>query len=154
MRCPVCYNKIKYDGNICSFCKFKVSELNSTSNKGIYTLRKRGEGDKVIYTTQIPSDLNYRKTTLLAVFLGWFGIHNYYVGKIFKGLFMSVGFTIGVVLSELLANPNTIDLAQSLFILTPVFALAMVSYIVDVVSLFTKNFKVPVALKNHLKKEK
>lgn len=45
------------------------------------------------YTT-ITSDKNKHKALMYAIFGGWFGLHQYYVGNIIKGLIYA--FTFGL----------------------------------------------------------
>lgn len=157
MRCPVCYNKIKYGGTTCKVCDFRLYQLNTATNKGIYKLRSMGEGDKVIYTNQIPNDVNMKVVKKRAILGGLIGLHNFYVGKNAKGIFNVVSMLFVLIMSIIVTNSvNTgAQLGETEMYLMLVSGIAgafnFTYYIVDIVLLYSKKFKVPVAIKEDLK---
>lgn len=154
MLCPVCYNRIKKENNICKFCGFETRELKTASNKGIYKLRKAGKKEKIIYTKEFPTDLDYKKTLKLCVLWGWLGIHNFYIGRKVKGFFVAISTTLLLIASMLLAlQPSLIDITMEfVVVLAPFMSLAIIFWIMDIFNLLSRKFKVPVALKKDIKK--
>jgi TM2 domain-containing membrane protein YozV len=61
------------------------------------------------------SDKNWLVTAVLCAFLGWFGVHRFYVGKILTGiLYLLTGgiFGIGVIVDALLLLTDNFRDAQ------------------------------------------
>ena len=154
MICPVCYNKIKEPSTICATCGFNVNDLKSASNKEVKLARAEGRYDDVIYTSEFPSDLDYKKTLIKAIFGGWFGLHNFYVNKTFKGWFNLISFFLSfisatLVFSEIIAN----EYMSIVFYTTFLFAITLIMWTMDLVNLALKGFKVPVVLKKNFSKK-
>ena len=98
MICPKCYSSVHKDKCRCDYCGFNLNELNNASNKEAKKALKSVYKDDVLYTSKLPADVSKKKLLLFAIFLGVFGVHNFYVGKIWKGLFNVVITTLTAVL--------------------------------------------------------
>ena len=155
MICPNCYNKIANDKSVCDYCKFNINELKTASNKAVKQVRKEGRFNDIIYTSYFPNDLNYKKTFYMAVFGGWFGLHNFYINKTFKAIFnistLLLSFTSNtLILAEVLSEAFT---SLNIYILM-LYASTLIMWVSDLVALLLKKFKVPVVLKKDIKKDK
>ena len=97
MRCPRCYGKVDKATNICTKCAFKIEKIKNSSNKKAKEMMRSGNSDLVIQTTILSGDLSKKKLALWCFFLGFFGAHFFYIGKMFRGLtnliFSLFGFT-------------------------------------------------------------
>ena len=87
MRCPNCYGKVDKNTNICTKCGFQIKSLENASNKKAKELMRSGDGDLVIESKILPSDVSKKNLLLYCGFLGLFGAHYFYVGKMYRGMF-------------------------------------------------------------------
>lgn len=148
MVCPVCYSKIKKDSAVCPTCKFHVNDLNFTSNKEVKRARKEGRYDDVIYVSQFPKDLNYKKTFYMAVFGGWFGLHNFYVSKTFKAYFNLLSLILSLLFSSLVFTGVLSEAFMSVIVyISILYVVTIIMWVIDLVNFLTKSFKVPVVIK-------
>ncbi len=146
MKCPVCGAKM-IDDKICRYCNVTSDEVLNASNIEAKRAFKEKRKDDVCYTTDIPSDVNKKKLVLFTVFLGLYGVHNFYIGRLYKGLYnaISVG---GLILSGFLEyflglNAFTFYFGRFFLWLTVVNLFMWFS---DIVNLIFNKFKVPVVL--------
>ena len=105
---------------------------------------RMGKKNKVVYTTEMPSDLKRYKVLLMCIFWGLFGGHCFYVGRLKKAIVMlcfGVVFVVGAILSINNIMPTSIGT----FIYLIVGALGIM-WIFDIVNICIKKFKVPVSI--------
>ena len=155
MICPVCYNKIENGKVVCNTCKFNLNDLKNASNSAVKLARKEARYDDIIYTNQIPSDLKPKKILLLAIFGGWFGLHNFYVNKTFRGWFNLLSLFLSLA-SYTLVHTNVLaqEFMTAVMYATILYFVTLVMWIMDVTSLLFKNYKVPVVIKKNTIKGK
>lgn len=85
--CPVCGAPLK--GNSCEYCGYKgeseqvVASTSSQPNIIINNVQNNNSG---VFRGRMISEKSRTVTLLLCIFLGYFGIHYFYVGKIGKGI--------------------------------------------------------------------
>ncbi|MGD9901697.1 MAG: NINE protein [Spirochaetales bacterium] len=150
MLCPVCYNKIKTENGVCAYCGFKKSDLSTAKASEVKKARKEGRYDDIIYSSEFPSDLDYKKTVLLTVFLGWLGLHNFYVNKPYKGIFVLVS----IILTVIFSNGLIFGLFPENFVNFSIYffmagAISAIMWLFDIAALLFKNFKVPVVIQKN-----
>ena len=158
MRCPNCGAKFQKTANICLKCGTKMSQIEQASNEAIIKAKKEYQPEKIVYSTVFPKDLNYKKTLLLAIFLGMFGAHRYYTKQYLSAILMSISMsvtilfwgTLGLIFSGNLneLNISLSDATLSVFCsLTAIIgAITVLVWAFDVFKLATKKYKVPVVL--------
>lgn len=153
MRCPVCGAKIR--DVACRYCKTTKKEILTASNKKALALRKEDHKkaeDVVVYSSEIPSDVNATKLKILTGTLGWFGANDFYVGRYARAIFklvVSVPFLILVflrTLGEMFSwyNIDNIDLVCKVLAIPA--AIAFFMYVTDFVGVFFHRYKIPVVL--------
>ena len=86
-KCPNCGAPM--EGNTCNYCHYTapVQQANGTGNvviNNVYT-QPQGPNVNVQYTKTI-SPKNKMVALLLCIFLGYFGVHKFYVGKVGMGI--------------------------------------------------------------------
>lgn len=145
MRCPKCYGRINKLSNVCTKCGFKANNLSKASNKKAKELKRQGDGDLCIETEVLPSDVSKRKLLLLSIFLGLFGAHYFYVGKMFRGL-INLVFTIFMLTFSILV---TIGIRGGVleyieFFVAFGFVIVLICAIADIFNIIRNKFKVPV----------
>ncbi len=90
--CKFCGEKIPMNAVVCTKCGRQVEEIkNNNNDKQVIINNNVSGGSK--YTT-MSSDKSKKTALLMCIFGGWFGLHQYYVGNIKKGLLYT--FTFGV----------------------------------------------------------
>jgi len=146
MRCPKCFGKIDKTTNICTKCAFKIEKIKSASNKKAKEMMRSGNGDLVIETTILPSDISKKKLALFCGLLGFFGAHFFYVGKMFRGI-LNLIFSIFGFAFLFLRSFNIFATGILLYIeffIMFCFVFVMINTIFDFINILLNRFKVPV----------
>ncbi|MBQ3494338.1 MAG: hypothetical protein IJA69_02875 [Clostridia bacterium] len=141
--CPRCGEKCDLAEPKCTDCGLVFSRLEFGSNK----LAKKNiiakQKDQVVYVKQFPKDLKRWKVGLLCGFLGLWGIHNLYVGKFFKGIFMLIAgilVTGAVTITALMFNQTYTTIASIFGGFLGIF------WILDFFNILFCQFKVPISI--------
>ncbi len=152
MRCPVCGAKFEKDR--CKYCHDVTAEkVLNASNLEAKKQRKKGLTENVVYSTTLPNDVSKKKLLLLTVFLGWFGAHNFYVGKNLKGLFYLVPMVLLLSLAAVSQFASYINTTTPMLVIGYVCAVVAVLWFTDIVNILFKKFKVPVVLPGNFEKD-
>lgn len=151
MKCPICGAKM-VDGKICKYCNVTSEQVNTASNKEAKKAFKEKRRQEVCYTTDMPSDVSKQKLVLLTVFLGWFGVGNFYVGKTYKGIFCAISFGLAILFSLLqycvtnYGMGGTEIIKVFMNIASYLMVVNLLMWFADIVSFIFKTYKVPVVL--------
>lgn len=83
-KCPNCGAPMQ--NNTCSYCHYSepLEQGNVSGNVVINNVYTQSQGANSRYTVMV-SPKNKMVTLLLCIFLGFFGVHQFYVGKVGKG---------------------------------------------------------------------
>jgi len=142
-KCPRCNQKVYFNDIKCDECGLIFSRLNFASNFEAKKAIVNREGEKVIKTTQFPSDLKRWLAGLLCAFGGFLGLHNFYVGRYFKGAFSFIVSSISIILIFILESTSVLfQMPLWLFSAAAVFAL----WFYDLFLIAINKYKVPIAL--------
>ena len=147
MLCPKCYGKLSKDKKHCLYCGFNMGLLENASNKEAKKIKHTIYRDDILYTTNIPYDVSKKKLLLFAIFLGLFGVHDFYVGKFWQGLYQCVVISISIVLLVISTIMNTIteNFVTNAMAYLAIFAgLATIFWAVDIAKIALERFKIPV----------
>jgi len=151
MRCPICGAKM-VNKQLCPYCKITDEQVVSASNKKVKEYRQTGNTDMIHYTTIIPSDLKRWKIVLYTVLLGWLGINHFYVNRPVRSTYSLVSTigSIGIMIIGFIVEINTkagkIIYNVTYEVLMYMMAINVVLWVLDIVSLLFKSFKVPVVI--------
>ena len=166
MRCPNCGAKFPKNANICIHCGTMMSQLVTASNKAVVKARKEYQPEIIVYSSIFPSDLSYKKTLLLCIFLGLFGAHRYYTKQTLSAIIMTVLWSLMLVVSFFVgltwANYlNIYELGLSADAVNGIFGVVsfcgagvIIKWGFDLINIILKRFKVPVVLGEKQKEEK
>lgn len=143
-RCPRCDNKCISSAEKCPDCGLIFSRLQYATNGAAKEKMRRGDREYILYVTELPKDLSYVKLLLFSLFLGLFGVHYYYTGKYVKGFLMSALFAYTIVL--VMFNQYLVAHEFLMEILAIPVAILVLAWIVSVVYVLSRKFKVPVAI--------
>lgn len=147
MLCPKCYGKIDKKQQRCQHCGFYMNQLDNASNKEAKRIRRTIYKDDILYSTKIPYDVSKKKLLLFSIFLGLFGVHDFYVGKIWQGLYFCISTSVTLIVSTVLMIMNTIfdNIVQRIFEFWTVFqGFAIIFWIWDIFKISLERFKIPV----------
>ncbi len=153
MRCPSCYGRVEKQSGICTKCGFNTKKLKDGSNKKAKELILRGDGDLVLESNVVPNDVSKKNLLLLCGFLGLFGAHYFYVGKVFRGwinFVVSIFANICFVLNFLGIKSGALNYVE--FFITLIFCLVLIRTIFDFVNIIFNKFKIPVYIEEKKKK--
>ena len=108
-------------------------------------MKRSGDGDLCIETYILPTDVSKKKLILLSIFLGLFGAHYFYIGKMFRGLIYLV-FTIFMLVFSTLKFLNIRGgvLEYVEFFVAFGFVVILICTILDIINIIRNKFKVPV----------
>ncbi len=109
--CKNCASKIPMDAHICPYCGEKIDQTNKIVEEVKETEEETHDWRESIFGFQKRGSFYKWITLLLAIFLGWLGIHKFYERKFYMGLLYMVtgGFCgVGVILDiiTLLGKPK------------------------------------------------
>ncbi len=162
MRCPKCGARIPHESPICFKCGTKLTQVREASFKAVKEAKKSYQPEKIVYSTIFPSDLSYKKTLLMCIFLGFFGGHYFYTQRLTRGI---ISLVFGLFFFACILIPGFIVgfkydftlIMQTFYAGTALNALFVVAciggavllglWILDIIKLSIKKFKVPVVLK-------
>jgi len=146
MRCPKCYGKLEKTTQICTKCGFKNDTVKGASNKQAKEMIRTGNGDLVIHTPILPSDLSKKNLALWCGFLGIFGAHYFYIGKMFRGLTNLICSVFALAFLILrVSNIFAIGILQYIeFFIMFDFVFVVVNTVFDFINILLNKFKVPV----------
>ncbi len=146
-KCPRCGNKCTINQTRCDECDLSFKRFEFASNKAAKKKIRRFDRDFIIYTNQYPKDLGYWKMMILAVLTGLVGGHYYYVGKYFKGFLMTLGFVYTILCT--IFNAQLSAIMESYYLYFPIGVLTL-SWMVSVILVAVKKFKVPVIVETNI----
>lgn len=147
MKCPICGAKM-IGKQLCQYCKITDDQIINASNRKVKEYRKSYKSDQVYYTNVIPKDISRLKLILYTIFLGFLGIHHFYVLRPVRGWFSmvtSVGSFLMILLS--LTGVTKISIISIIFdILFLGFTINIIMWVLDIFSVLFKSYKVPIVL--------
>lgn len=135
-----------------------MNEIKTASNKAVVKARKEYQPELVVYSSVFPSDLSYKKTLLLCIFLGPFGAHRYYTKQTLSAIVMTVLWSLMLIVSTLVGLHwaeyiNLYNWGLSGRTISAIFGVVsvcgtcvLIKWLFDLIYLCFKNYKVPVVL--------
>lgn len=145
--CPKCYGKIQKESGRCTKCGFSIYDLKKATNKSAKEQMRMGNGDLVLFSSELPQDISKKKLLCYCGFLGIFGAHYFYCGRNFRAmtnLIISIFSLIILVFSFFDFTSDLFQVFEYLFSLA--FAVIIVLTSIDFTNIIFKKFKVPVYL--------
>lgn len=144
--CPRCGLKMPESTPECADCGLKFERLALATNKDAKRKKLRGDRSFIINVKALPSDVSYWKLLLMTIFLGAVGGHCYYVGRYLKGAIYSANFLALVFF--VIFNNFFLTLWGGVFfdIVMPICGFILIFWIMDIVAVGLKKFKIPVAI--------
>lgn len=143
-RCPRCGTKNDYTQQRCTECGLIFSRVENGSNQLAKDLIMTGQKDMVIKAPMFPKDVSKKKFMFLCGFLGFFGAHNFYVGRFIKAIYQLVVGVFSVLATMLSGISPFFDNATTfLFVFVAVDAFM---WIFDLIDGALNKYRIPVAV--------
>ena len=155
-RCPRCNFKTLKDMARCGNCGLNFQKFNTATVEEAKSAFRLGEKDRVLYTKQVPSDINKWKFMLLTLFCGWFGLHFFHLGKKWRGAFQILGLIGAFVYGYFTLKFNIRSGYAGNLILAfgIIWVASFIIWLSDTISIIFNKFKYPVSLPYSVKVEK
>ncbi len=144
--CPRCGMRSLKGTESCPDCGLVFSRLELATNKDAKKKILQRDKDFVIYTSSLPQDVKFIKLLLMAIFLGIFGGHCFYVGRYWRGgMFLVNGLVLlcCTIFNDYLIK---IDGGKLIATLATIGGLILCVWAYDIVMIVLKKFKVPVTI--------
>jgi len=143
-RCPRCETKNDYSAYRCSQCGLIFSRVEEGSNQIAKDFIKAGKKEYVVCAKQFPKDVSKKKFLLFCGFLGLFGVHNFYVGRYKKAIYMLICGLIGLFFTATGSIIPTLDEIMS-YLSIPI-GIDTFFWILDFIEGCFNRYKIPVAV--------
>lgn len=147
-RCPRCNTKVPINWPKCGECSLNFDKFNSATNTEAKTAMRINETERVLFSTNIPSDVSRKKILISSIFGGWFGLEFFLVGRKYRGIFQLVSFILGMIYCACLYKMNVLtgNIGNLILLCGIVWAIGVVLWLSTIVKIIFKRFKYPVAL--------
>ena len=144
--CPRCHLTMPEAAETCPDCGLSFDRLEIATNKDAKRKILRGDRDYIIRVRKIPSDVKYYKLLLIAIFLGFFGGHCYYVGRYLRGVMLTTNAVVGIFC--VIFNSFFLSLWNGLLmeILGVIIGVFVLVWFFDLWLILFKKFKIPLAI--------
>lgn len=146
--CPRCSEKCLIGNVKCQNCGLIFARLQHVSNKEGKKALRAGEKERVIYITQMTYDVSKIWAIVLCVFFGAFGVHNFYLGRYKRGVYISLCMLFSMFL--LILNESvfygTWWYLTIFYLFSPFGASVLFFWALDTYRLIFEKYKIPVAL--------
>lgn len=134
---------------VCPGCGLNYDKFEMATNRAGKAALKERRKDDIVMRKGCPTDVNKTKLLLLAVFLGFTGAHNYYVGRYGRGMFFTIFFLFGVanaVLTTLYKSALSGAFFEVLTILSLIWGVVLLTWLFDIINIVLNKYKIPVSL--------
>lgn len=147
-RCPRCNFKTPNDMGRCGNCGLNFIKFKDATNAEAKSAFRMGEKERVLHSRQTPPDINKWTFFLKSLLGGWFGLHYFSLGKIWRGLFQALGTVFAFVYSyfAVVKNVRTGYSGNLILICGIIWVASLVIWIADTIAVMFNRFKYPVSL--------
>ena len=147
-KCPRCGFKTPENMARCGNCGLNFIKFQDATNAEAKSAFRMGEKERVLHTKHIPSDVNKWKVLLMCILGGWFGLHYFKLGKKWRGFFQVLGVIFCFVYTYCAGTRNirTGYLGNLVLVCGIIWAVSVIIWLVDIVSIIFNRFKYPVSL--------
>jgi len=147
-RCPRCNFKTHKDMGRCGKCGLNFIKFQDATNKEAKSAFRMGEKERVLLTKQRPSDVSKVKVFFMNLFGGWFGLHYFALGRLWRGLFQLVGLILGAIYVYCHGTLHIVSGYMGYFVILCgfVWVASFVIWLSDIWGILFDKFKYPVSL--------
>ncbi len=147
-KCPRCNRRTPINFAKCGTCGLNFNKFASATNAEAKSAFRMGEKERVLHTREVPSDVNRMQVFVQCLLGGWFGLHYFSLGKMWKGILQIVGFMLGLLYTFIAVRLDirTGFLGFLLLVCGIVWASTFIIWMADTIAIIFKRFKYPVSL--------
>ena len=147
-RCPRCNTKTHINLKRCGTCGLNYDKFYSATNAEARSALRMGEKSRVLYSKTIPSDLSKVEMFVQSFLGGWFGLHYFKIGRLWRGMVQVLGFIFAFVYSygAVVYGINSGYLGYIIFLCGLVWVFTFITWISDTFAILFYKFKYPVSL--------
>ncbi|MFQ6724485.1 MAG: hypothetical protein ACLRFE_04070 [Clostridia bacterium] len=147
-RCPRCGFKTPSNMARCGNCLLNFEKFSNATTAEAKSAFRMGEKERVLYSRNVPSDINKWKFLLTCLLGGWFGLHYFKLGKIWRALFQICGLIFAFVYTNFAVTKGirTGYLGNLIFVCGIIWASSFVIWVSNTFSILFNRFKYPVSL--------
>ena len=147
-RCPRCNTKTYIQLKKCGGCGLNFDKFNSATNTEAKSAFRMGEKKRVLYTKKVPSDVSKVKLFFKALLGGWFGLHFFAIGRVWRGLFQILGSIFAFVYSYCYTMLGITSgyLGYLVLMLGFIWVYTFITWLSDTFAILFNKFKYPVSL--------
>ena len=144
--CPRCGMRAIINAETCRECGLVFSRLQYATNADAKKKIRRRDKEYIIKTSELPSDVSFLKLISYCIIAGLLGLHSFYVGRYWRGLFALIP-TLALICFTIFNAQMIEAMGETDFgILSSCIGFFMMLWPTDIVLIFMKKFKVPVAI--------
>ena len=147
-RCPRCNFKTPVQMKKCGKCGLNYDKFALATNLEAKSAFRMGEKERVLHTSVRPSDVSKFTILLQCIFGGWFGLHYFSLGKIWRAIFQIIGCVFAFVYTYFAVTLNITSgyLGNLILVCGIIWLISFVIWLSDIVYIIFNKFKYPVSL--------
>ena len=147
-RCPRCNFKSPIAMKKCGGCGLDYDKFASATNAEAKSAFRMGEKERVLHTKHIPNDVKKTDILFKCIFGGWFGLHYFSLGKLYRGIFQIIGLILSSVYTYFAVQLDirTGYIGNLLLFCGIIWVASFIIWIIDIFSIIFNKFKYPVSL--------
>ena len=147
-RCPRCNTKTPIQLKKCGACGLNYDKFSSATNAEAKSAFRMGEKGRVLHTKVVPSDISKPRMFVKCALGGWFGLHYFSVGRMWRGLLQIVGFIFAFIYSygAVIYSIRSGYLGYLILLCGFVWVFTFITWLSDSFAILFNKFKYPVSL--------
>lgn len=147
-RCPRCNTKTHINLRRCGSCGLNYDKFNSATNAEAKSAFRMNEKNRVLLSKTVPSDINKVEIFVQSLLGGWFGLHYFKIGRIWRGIVQFLGFVFAFVYAYGAGKYGIRSgyLGYLILLCGIVWVFTFVTWITDCFAILFNRFKYPVSL--------
>lgn len=147
-RCPRCNTKTYINLKRCGTCGLNYDKFNAATNAEAKSAFRMGEKSRVLYSKTVPSDISKPRMFVKCLLGGWFGLHYFSIGRMWRGLVQIIGIMLAFAYSygAVMHNIRSGYLGYLLLMCGIVWVFTIVTWLSDCCAILFNKFKYPVSL--------
>ncbi|MFQ6773320.1 MAG: TM2 domain-containing protein [Clostridia bacterium] len=146
-KCPRCNMLLNIGAPSCPDCGLNFAKFANATNAEAKRAMRKGEKERVLNTSQRPSDVSKTKLLLSCIFGGLFGVHEFMLGRWLRGLFYCITTMLAFVLAWLqMYDFTSVAFEYITEIVYLVWVVILVIWIDSIFKIIFNKYKIPVSL--------
>jgi ribosomal protein L24E len=153
VKCPYCGYPIEKFQSKCDKCGVTKYQISFASNTEAKQIMKNRTGEKIVKLRRRPRDISFTALALRLWLGGWFGLHNYFLGRKWRGLIQTIFISVFIATEVFLQTFGISAIVHDVFRMNglPVptslmGAIAILIWFYDIIAIVVGGYRYPVRL--------